>query len=245
MSDTVATVVQFAQRRLPDLQTSWGISLADYVHREIMTYIPDLIMTGATANPGPTSITLTAGTYEYALAEAQMQIDYAQYQTASGAVAQNLAETTIYQLDKERPTWRSDIPGQNNVPSVPFSFYISSNASGATLGLYPYPLTSTSVGYPIVQIFGSQRTVSPLLSSTPIPPTCLNSLLYVEGICYYASIEIRPQMAAAFKATYMEQIALNRKYVSTRNEGVKIPIIRNIRDGVIPVETAPATPPGA
>jgi len=234
MADTIQTVISAVQRRLPDLQSSWALTLADYVHREIMTYIPGLIMTNESS---PVLVSLTSGTKEYSISEWVMQIDYATYLTGAGA-GTKLLETSVELLNKMDPAWRTEPTG------VPVQFYVSSDGTGANLGLHPTPATTTSGGYPIVQLFGSQRASTALTNSSTVPPTCLNSLLYIEGISYYAAIEIRPQMAAAFKATYMEQIALNRKYVQTRVEGLKMQKIANIRYEVIPVESGPVNPNG-
>jgi hypothetical protein len=229
MAETIQTVISAVQRRLPDLQSSWALNLADYVHREIMAYIQGLIMTN---QANPTTINLVAGTKEYSISEAQMQIDYVSYLTAAGN-GTKLLETSVELLNKMDPQWRTEASG------VPTQFYLSSDSTGLNIGFHPTPASSTSAGFPVVEVYGSVRPTSPLVGTSTVPSTCLNSLLYIEGISYYAAIEIRPQMAAAFKATYMEQIALNRKYVQTRSEGLKLQKISNIRYEAIPVEAGP------
>jgi hypothetical protein len=227
MAYTIATAVANAQRSLPDLQTSRGIDLANQVHREILGYIPELRRDQYT-------LSLTANTGEYALTEQSFQVDNVVYTPSSGNPVQ-LTPTTIEQLNKSNPTWRTDASAAwtTSGENAPY-FYLTNKVVSAanlpvpTMGFYPVPNFSTGT----LTVYASMLQSADLASSD----TCLNGLLssqiYVEGIRYYAATELRPEMASAYKAAYAEQLALNRYFVRTKNEPLKDPgEIKNARKG--------------
>lgn len=236
MAYTITTSVANAQRSLPDLQTSRGIDLANQVHREILAYIPELRRDFLT-------VTLVSGTYEYPLDETSFQVDNVIYSPTTGSPLQ-LTPTTIEQLNKQQPTWRTDpsatwtAQGENG----PY-FYLTNKVVSAanlpvpTIGFYPNPNFSTGT----LTVWASKLQPADLAGTD----TCLNGLLssqiYVEGIRYYAATELRPEMAAAYKAAYAEQLALNRYFVRTRNEPLKDPgKVKNARSGGYSGDGAPA-----
>jgi hypothetical protein len=227
MAYTITTAVANAQRSLPDLQTSRGIDLANQVHREILAYIPELRRDQLT-------VALTSGTGEYALDETAFQVDNVVYSPSTGSPIQ-MTPTTVEQLNKSNPTWRTDASagwttsGENG----PY-FYLTNKVVSAanlpvpTIGFYPVPNFSTGT----LTVYLSKLQPADLISTD----TCLNGLLssqiYVEGIRYYAATEIRPDMASAYKAAYAEQLALNRYFVRTRNDPLKDPgEVKNARKG--------------
>src|SRR5450631_4512128 len=100
MAYTITNAVANAQRSLPDLQTARGLDLANQVHREILAYIPELRRDQFT-------VALISGTGEYAITEQDFQVDNVVYAPASGTPVQ-LTPTTVEQLNKSTPTWRTD-----------------------------------------------------------------------------------------------------------------------------------------
>jgi hypothetical protein len=222
MADAISTIIASAQNRLGDLTTVRATALANIVHKELFVFIPEL---RRTPHNTPTSISLTAGTKEYAIAEYLAQIDYVQYRTSSTA-ATKLAEMAVEESNKIVKDWRQ----QDN--DVPQQFYItadSTNGGKGMLGLHPTPSASTSGGYPVVEVFGSLRESSDLTTSSTISEMLPNSQVYVEGICYYAAHELRPDAVSGYYQTYQQQLAVAVQYIRTRSEGLKKPPFGNIR----------------
>jgi hypothetical protein len=236
MAYTLATVVANVQRSLPDLQTSRGYDLCNQVHREILAYIPELRRDSLTVSPA-------SGTGEYSIAETEFQIDNVVYTPSSGSPLQ-LTPTTIEQLNKSTPTWRTD-PSQSwttQGENGPYFYLTNKVISGAnlptpTIGFYPVPNFSTGT----ITLYASRLQASDLQSTDTCLTGLLSSQVYVEGVRYYASTELRPEMASAFKAAYAEQIALNRWFVRTRNEPLKDPgKVKNSRVGGYSGDGVPA-----
>ena len=222
MADTITTIVGRVQNRLGDLVTTRGIDIANVVHREILSHIPEL---RRIPHSSPTQISLTANTKEYSLTEEIMQVDYVHYRTSS-SVATKLAEMGVEELNKIVADWRSAAAG------TPTQFYLTANATngGASMiGFHPTPDTSTSAGYPIVEVFGSKAESSALVAGDTISQLLPHSQVYTEGISYYAAHELRPEAAMAYYNTYMAQLEAAKQYVRTRVEGLKSPPFGNVR----------------
>ena len=237
MSYTITGVVANAQRSLPDLQTSRGIDLANMVHREILSYIPELRRESLTINP-------VSGTEEYALDETTFQVDNVIFSPSTGNALQ-LTPTTVEQLNKATPSWRTDpaaawtVQGENG----PY-FYLtnvatthSSSTITPTIGFYPTPNFSTGT----ITVYASRLQQSDLATTDSTMPGLLSPQIYVEGVRYYAATELRPELASAYKAAYAEQLALNRWYVRTRNDPLKDPgKVKNARLGGYSADGGPA-----
>lgn len=222
MSDTISTIVGRVQNRLGDLVTARGIDIANVVHREILSHIPEL---RRIAHSSPTSISLTASTKEYALTEGIMQVDYVQYRTAAGT-AVKLAEMGIEDMNKVVADWRSAAAG------TPTQFYLtanSTNGGASMIGFHPTPDTTTSGGYPVAEVFGAIAESSALVAGDTISQLLPHSQVYTEGISYYAAHELRPEAAMAYYNTYMAQLEAAKRYVRTRVEGLKNPPFGNVR----------------
>ncbi len=211
MAYTVSTAIANAQRTLPDLQSSRALDLANQVHREILAEIPELQRTLIT------TIAPTSGTGEYALGETAFQVDLCIYVNASGA-ASPISGTTVEALDQQSVTWRQDA----SVSAYPVAgkvvqFYVSSasisSANTPVIGFYPVPGFTTGSIY----VYGSQLQASDLSTSSTCLTTLFSSQVYVAGIIYYAACELRPEIAAAWKAAYAEELAKEMKFARSRN----------------------------
>jgi selenocysteine-specific translation elongation factor len=171
------------------------------------------------------TVNAVASQGEYAIAEPVFQVMEAYWQTASASSTQ-LTPMTVESLNAMQQTWRTDPPG------TPLYFYLSSNQTSGNsevIGLYPPPAVSTVAGYPILVMQVSELQPADLGLNDTLLVTLHSSQIYVEGVSYMVAIEIRPQLASAFKASYDQEMVKAKKYVETRNEMVKTPGVVNIR----------------
>lgn len=202
MPDSISTVVAHVRQRLPDLTGSRAIELANIVHRELFAFVPEV---RRTPHGSPVVVPVSAGVKEYAIPEELTQLDYVHLD------GKRLYETNVETLNKTQPSWRV----QPN--SSPQQFYITAHTDGkAAVGLHPTPNASGNL-----TLYGSQREPSPLTGTSLVPESLPNAQVYVEGVSYYAALELRPSSAPMYKANYAEQLAILRSYVDTRNEGLK------------------------
>lgn len=230
MAYTITQAVAAAQRTFPDLQTARGVDLANQVHREILAFIPE-----AQRNLLNT-ITPISAQGEYSIGEVAFQVDFCVY-VNSGAETP-ISGTTVETLDRSATTWRQDA----GVASYPVDggvvqFYTSTALISAVnvnvIGFYPKPAFTAGS----IFVYGSQLQAADLPGSSSCLTSLLSSQVYVEGLRYYAATELRPEMAAAFKATYAEALATNRSFIRTRNGDVRGASKNdyNPRDGGYPV----------
>ncbi len=151
MAITVTNLFTAAQTHFADIPQAVFLSLLNDVHQEIIENIrltPDVAV----------MVNLTAGQQEYALPDTVLRIWEAAYMSQAGDY-QKLKQTNIDRLDDNNPTWR------NYPPSTPYYIY----DRGGNLGLVPAPDTSTNAGYPIVTLFCSQTSDTPLGISDSLP----------------------------------------------------------------------------
>ncbi len=213
MPDSISTVVASVQRRMPDLTTSRAIELANLVHQELFIHLPEIRRTPHSA---PVTVTVLNGVKEYVIPENLAQVDYVHLGS------NKLMETNVETLNKTYTNWRFA------ANALPLQFYITADSQGrGVIGLHPTPNAGGTLN-----VYGSTRENAALTGVSSVPETLPNSQVYVEGVSYYASLELRPGAAASFKATYMEQIALAKEYVRTRSDGLKKPPFVNERGDV-------------
>jgi hypothetical protein len=230
MAYTIQQVVTLVQRRMPDAQTSALVTYCNTVHRRLLSEIPELRM-------DTVSLNLVDGTSEYDIAEPVFQVQNVDYVTGAGA-ATKLAATTLEVLNATRPGWREDPAG------TPQEFYLSSNqlsGNSEVIGLYPAPAESTSGSYPVLQMWISELQAADLGLSDTCLITLSSSQVYVEGASYYAALEIRPQMAGAWKSNYEIEVASEKAYVRSRNGDQATPFIQNSRGGNYPAPAPKGT----
>jgi hypothetical protein len=238
MAYTLSTVLANVQRSFPELQSVRGYDLINMVHREILAFIPEL-----RRNPLASSITPVNGQGEYSLAsytDTVFQIEHVEYVPGSGATIA-LSATTVEALNLLNKTWRSDASagsysaaGENGP-----QWYVSTASSGSNqpeivIGFYPVPgFTSGQFN-----LYTSQLQSADLISTDTTLYGLYSPQVYVAGTCYWAAAELRPEMAAAWKTVFAEELKKNRAFVRSKNgeiRGVSAQM-HNPRDGDYPAK---------
>jgi hypothetical protein len=230
MAATVATLIAVAQRTLPDLGTTAATDLINRVHKQILALMPEL------CRDVVSTVTLVAGTQEYALDDETYQVDSVVWIADGGAAngSLQLGNTSIEYLNAEVPGWRQN-PETNwaspAAEATSIDFYITSSYLSSTptrvIGFNYPPDTATATGS--LNIYQSRLESPPLTLSSEVFGGLYSDQVYVEGLLYYGAREVRPTMASAFMQAYAYEMSMNRMYLRTLNEGMKKPKIKNIR----------------
>jgi hypothetical protein len=236
MAYTLATALANIQRSFPDLQSTRGYDILNMVHREILAFIPEL-----RRNVLAASITPVSGQGEYSLAsysDTVFQIDHVEYVPSSGATVA-LSATTVEALNILSKTWRSDAAlssysaaGENGP-----QWYVSTASSGSNqpeivLGFYPAPGFSSGA----FNVYASQLQSTDLVSTDTTLYGLYSPQVYVAGGCYWAAAELRPELAAAWKTVFAEELKKNRAFVRSKNGEIRgaSNVMHNPRDGDYP-----------
>jgi|GEM_PF-5227602 len=210
---TIGQAVTAAQRAFADLQTQRGIDIANVVHTEILTRIPEARKSSIVITP--------TGVQEYALSPSVFQVQHVEYADGNGNVVPILG-ITVEDLDHAiNKTWRLNPGASTFVGDMPGGygpwFYISSEFSSGTnqrvIGFYPAPTFTTGT----FTVWVSQVESSALGSTDSCLTTLSNSDVYVQGIRYYATLDLYPALADVYKAQYDLQMAIQESYVRTHN----------------------------
>lgn len=217
MNYTIAQAVSAAQRRFPDLQTSRGVDLANIVHQEILGQIPELKRNVVA------TITPVSGQLEYQLATEAFQVEFCVYVNDSMEVF--IPATTVEALNRSRATWRVDagVAAYGATGDSGPQFYVSTgplgsaSANSMVIGFYPKPLFTAGT----ITCYGSLLQSAALISSDVCLISLISPQVYVEGITFYAALDLQPEQAAVFKGAYDNQMMLNKDFVRTRNGDIR------------------------
>ena len=119
------------------------------------------------------TINLVAGQQYYALDDTIARLLAVYYAAAAGVYPMYVEESSEDILDETVPGWRSSV-----IQAAPPSQYFT---DGNMLGLYPTPSTSTSGGYPVLQLF--TKAVTTLTYSGNLPSQVYTDNAWVYGMC--------------------------------------------------------------
>lgn len=158
-------------------------------------------------------INLTAGTGEYATADELIaRIWTARYvRSASTGDSKRLIHTDRTKLDLEFGDWRGADNGD------PDYFYIGSSSAGALrVGVWPFPDTTTSGGYPVLRLNISKT--ADLVTGNSLPSVIQDSELYVDCACWlYAKRFFDKDKEAKYEARYLRSLDRARAFFFARN----------------------------
>lgn len=190
--DSVTTVVSDFNSRYSDVSSASAERLFNMIHKRILARL-GLRDTTAT-------ISLTAGTREYDLAEANLQIRVAHYvRSANDGDFYELRETSTDALDELDEGWRGRADR-----SEPHCFYVRSvvdaDTSEKQIGFVELPPTTTSGGYPNVTLYVTQNAV--LSGSDTIPAALQDSQIYLDGMSWLFAKEQGLESRDYWKAEY-------------------------------------------
>lgn len=170
MALTVTQIFAEVKGHFPMVEQIEFLNIFNVVNNELVDafrLVPDTMI----------QISLTSGTQEYALPTDVYRVWNGNYQTASDTY-QPLTQTSVDRLDEQDNTWRWEDP------STP-SFYYE---RGGNVGFYPNPDTSTSVGYPIVNLYVSEQVASYGINDS-LPGTVISADAWIYRVCQKLSVK--------------------------------------------------------
>lgn len=209
---TILEIVNLVKttRSFGGMTSTVGLAWAQLVASDIYS---NNEMLEATPHGSPVNINLTSGTKEYAIDERFVQITDVQYRTGASA-GTTLTATTMDAIRIVNPDWRKQASG------APEYYYISSNAGVNIIGLHPTPNSSTSGGYPVLQLWGAQKPAT-LTLSTEIGNTVRSPEIYIYGISLHAAYQFAPEAVDHLRALYELEKRKNIEWLETRNNIIK------------------------
>lgn len=172
---------------------------------------------------GTIEVLLTAETAEYDLDNSVVRVFEAYYQPSSDPSTWNVLKAiSLQQMSATYPGWRAYEPS-----SQPWNYYLSTakvgNTSKPTIGFYPVPNTSSSGGFPRVQLF---CTVHETLSGTDdIPPSIPDPHLIGHLMAQRWAFMRQPESYAFYKKAYDDRLQKAKEDLKSQqfgNEGTFI-----------------------
>ena len=174
MAMLVSDIITRAKQVYPDLSSAIALQYFNHIHNELMHRL--------NIRPARQSLSLTAGTAVYDLTGTRA-FD-AVYKTSSTKET-SLSIVTWDWMDDHHPGWQS-----SDEQGTPSTIVISAenDSSGGlkgskfTVRVFPVPDTTTSGGYPVIDI--RSLKYDDLLTTDTIPATIQDEQVYVAGIVY-------------------------------------------------------------
>lgn len=158
-----------------------------------------------------TNTSLVAGTAEYAYADTSMNFDQVRYvRSATDGDFKILRAITKDYLYAERPEWTMQEDGE------PSEFYLTAGTTGPKIGLVPAPDTSTSGGYPKLEMDITQNET--LTTGTTIYDDLPSASVYINGIKKrYAEDKHRDDIEV-YTRLFKSDIAEAQRYRNNKNK---------------------------
>ena len=205
--DSTTQVVADFNLRYPDVGTTAAERLLNMVHKRI---ISRLAIRETTRD-----ISLTDGTREYDLNEADTHIRAAYYiRSATAGDYKELIPRSVDWMDEFNDGWRASTD-----ESEPNEYYVASlidsDTSKKRIGFHQIPPTTTSGGYPVVRLYVVQNAT--LSGADTIPADLLDSQIYLDGMSWlYAKEQGLPSEQKWFQ-DFEFQIHQNRAHIDRMN----------------------------
>lgn len=211
MSTKQQTIDRF-KYHYPDAEDTLAEDLFDEAHREILEKIQ--------ARNSEVTISLTAGTREYALSDTVVKIWEAYYEESSSTASwYKLLPTSKAQLS-DLGSWRT------NAQQVrPSRYYVSTTTSGNTstrvVGFDTLMPTTTSGTYPRVKLYCT--SVATLGLSDDLPVEVYRMTPYVYLMCWRFSLMHQPEKQEYWKHLFeqeLDAVETMSKGILAENEGM-------------------------
>jgi hypothetical protein len=204
MSNVNQVVAKF-RRRYPQCDEARARSIFDDAHREITAR--------TRLREASISVSLTAGQRLYDFTHEALVVLAADYMSADGATPTPLAETSPDHLEIQNPGWRL-----STLSGTPRQYFLQSNADndGAKLqiGFDPIPSSTTSDGYPVVQVHCIREAA--LSGTETLPPQLLSDEVYLSLMCRDFAREADHEKFGFWKALAEEELGRNVRHVRDR-----------------------------
>lgn len=195
----VDDVILMARQACPSLvyQTD-GVDYYNRIDREIRFRV--------SVTDEAESVSLTAGTREYAMNEDTLRVWSARYQKSATVGDYDVLDpVSVNQLEADDPNFLK----RANAP--PKRFYVTENSvSGMVLGLGPAPDTTTSGGYPVVicRVSRSGDVANWTAAQSAAMPTGLVSYeAWAVGLCKLWARDFDPERYAFFAQAFEAELA--------------------------------------
>ena len=213
-----SAVIDGAQSTYPQLSDTQALRLAKEVLVEVLTLCQ---VEGGTEDKN-----LTDGTREYELTyDPQILNIRAVYYIDSATTRTKLTPVSTDWMDRHVTGWREDTD-----TGTPARFYIDAPTSAAlategkmVIGLDPIPDTTTSVGYPIIRIYGTEYEEPSATSD--VPSAFPNVRVFIEGIKKNYAMDRDPERYPLFKRTFEDELTKAVSFINSQVEDLDSPII--------------------
>lgn len=207
MARTVQNIIdELKETRFPWLSTAEALKYVNYTHKEMIGAVPALQRMGSAS---PTSIPITAGTREYALALTLNQIDRVEF--TIGSTITKLDGTSIEAINRQmagddtNEVWLGASATEN-----PTEFYISHQAANNYIGLNPLPVANGTL-----KVYGSQMLTLGL-SDQVLP--LFSDEVYIEGASFRLMKAKRKASWAGYYAAYMSLMDEVKRWTQSFSE---------------------------
>lgn len=222
MAILYSDVIDQAQVAYPDLTNEKGLVYAQQVLDELVAEIPGI------RDTVETSISLTAGTREYALGTTYVarRIHTASY-IESATSRKRLELVTKSELDVRVPDWLQMTDSSERGAPIYCYFTDAANAADAKstrkIGFHPIPDTTTSSGYPIAELRVS--TVKTVAAADDIPAAFHHGRVFTAGIKFkYAQDRGSVEEMARFRQEYADE-RLSLQIILQQASGTRLSVL--------------------
>ena len=217
----VSDVIDSAQRAFPKMTDADALKIYKSVFIEVLAHLQ--------IEGGSDDENLTSGTREYELTyDPQIIGNIVVYYLTAAATATKLTPVTEDWMDENISEWR--VTTDTGTPS---RFYIGSPTSASlstqgkqVIGLDPIPDTTTTGGYPIVRIYGTEYEEPAATSDVPqsIPLTSVLS----DGIKRDYAKDRARHLYPGFKSDFEDSLAECQRLILNQIKGLDAPVIRPV-----------------
>lgn len=208
MSYSVQTdVVDVARLVYPDLSPTDAVKYLNIIRGEVLRRLK-LYATTST-------ISLTAGTQEYALSAGIDRVEAVEYRrSATQSDFMPVLPVSLDYLEQQETRFRAYTNGE------PRRFYLSEGTTGPLIGFVPAPLTSTSSGYPIITLY--EQAFTTLIVSDTFYDDLPSCLVYTTGVAREFSKANAVDQYQMRDALYQQALNEAQDYLFKKNKNLQI-----------------------
>lgn len=197
MAEAVSKIVADVRGTYPNASPDLVLDLVNSIHQELCSTVA--------IDTSTIDVSLTAGQREYPIGANVSWIRAARYMESADAW-HALRPASAEELDSASPGWRWAQPS-----GPPTMIYVD----GGNIGLHPVPPTTTSGGYPKVEIVAATHSV--LTHQSFLPEGIHTRLPWVHGARMLYALMHDKQNAPVFEALYQRSVEQLRTLLGGRN----------------------------
>lgn len=199
---TYADVITQVKTVFPDLTTAKALEFCNQINRELNIGLPNRYKVE--------TVNLTSGTRSYDMPSGVVRIEKAVYKQSAN-VRYEVDIVTRERLDEMDGLW--DYQSSTSRPTmlcVDEVNVAASNGAKLQVTLYPTPNTTTSAGYPILEL--RVATTSDVATGNDILSATVSGDLYKAGICYFHSRDMEYGSSKQWLNEWERQKSLQVQY---------------------------------